>query len=97
VKNVRYPFLAGFPQEELARKQMRYGGGMITFELEGGYKAAVKLMNYFARKDTPMELAVSLGCLISYIQHPASMTHSGVSPEEREAQVFFFVFYFSKV
>ena len=59
---------------------MRNGGAMITFEVKGGFDAGVKLMNYFARPDTPMELCVSLGSVISYIEHPASMTHS-VVPE----------------
>ena len=43
-------------------------------------------MNYFARKDTPMELAVSLGSAISYIQHPYSMTHAGVPEADRIAR-----------
>ena len=79
-----YPFLESHPQHDLARRQMRMGGGMISFELKGGFNAGVKLMDYFARHDTPMELAVSLGSVISYVQHPASMTHSGVPVEERQ-------------
>jgi cystathionine beta-lyase/cystathionine gamma-synthase len=43
-------------------------------------------MNYFARHDTPMELAVSLGSAISYIQHPASMTHAAVPEADRLAR-----------
>jgi methionine-gamma-lyase len=62
---------------------MRLGGAMISFELKGGYQAGVNLMNYFARPDTPMELAVSLGSVISYIEHPASMTHAVVPEEDR--------------
>jgi methionine-gamma-lyase len=65
---------------------MRRGGAVIAFELEGGYKPAVRLMNYFARHDTPMELAVSLGGVISYIEHPASMTHHVVPQKDREAR-----------
>lgn len=84
IKRTIYPFLDTHPQHDLARRQMRMGGGMISFELEGGFDAGVKLMDYFARHDTPMELAVSLGCVISYIQHPASMTHSGVPAEEKQ-------------
>jgi len=83
VSKVIYPGLKSHPQHSLAMKQMRMGGGMISFELKGGYDSAVKLMNYFARHDTPMELAVSLGGAISYIQHPASMTHSGVPADEK--------------
>jgi len=44
------------------------------------------MMDYFARRDTPMELAVSLGSAISYIQHPASMTHAGVPEADRLAR-----------
>jgi methionine-gamma-lyase len=67
-------------------KQMRDGGSLIAFELKGGMQAGVAVMNYFARKDTPMELAVSLGGAISYVQHPASMTHSGVPELDRHAR-----------
>ena len=80
VQKVTYPGLKSHPQHDIVIKQMRNGGAMIAFEVVGGYDAGVTLMNYFARKDTPMELAVSLGSLISYIEHPASMTHS-VVPE----------------
>lgn len=80
IKKVVYPGLPSHPQYEIAKKQMRNGGAMITFEVEGGFDAGVKLMDYFARPDTPMELCVSLGSVISYIEHPASMTHS-VVPE----------------
>jgi methionine-gamma-lyase len=80
VKKVVYPGLPSHPQYAIAQKQMRNGGAMITFEVEGGFEAGVKLMDYFARPDTPMELCVSLGSVISYIEHPASMTHS-VVPE----------------
>ncbi|MFN2441540.1 MAG: PLP-dependent aspartate aminotransferase family protein [Thermoanaerobaculia bacterium] len=83
VLHVDYPGLPGHPQHHLVGKQIRSGGAVISFELEGGYEPAVRLMDYFARHDTPMELAVSLGSVISYIQHPASMTHSGVPREDR--------------
>lgn len=86
VERVYYPGLKTHPQHKLAGKQMRRGGGVIAFELEGGFKPAVKLMNYFARHDTPMELAVSLGSVISYIEHPASMTHSTVPADDRIAR-----------
>ena len=62
---------------------MRNGGAMISFELTGGTPAGETMMNYFARIDTPMELAVSLGSAISYIEHPASMTHAVVPEAER--------------
>lgn len=83
VARLYYPGLPEHPQHHLVGTQMRNGGAMIAFELDGGFAPAVKLMNYFARHDTPMELAVSLGAVISYIQHPASMTHSVVPVEDR--------------
>lgn len=86
VEKVYYPGLADHPQHHLVGTQMRNGGTIISFELVGGYEPAVRLMNYFARHDTPMELAVSLGSVISYIQHPASMTHAVVPEEDRLAR-----------
>ncbi|MBI4868567.1 MAG: aminotransferase class I/II-fold pyridoxal phosphate-dependent enzyme [Candidatus Wallbacteria bacterium] len=83
VQRVHYPGLASHPQHALAARQMRLGGAMISFELRGGMKPARRLMNFFARKDTPMELAVSLGSAVSYIEHPASMTHAGVPQADR--------------
>ncbi|MGY6562729.1 MAG: trans-sulfuration enzyme family protein [Luteibaculaceae bacterium] len=83
VEKVVYPGLKNHPQHEIAKKQMRNFGAMISFHVKGGYDAGVALMNYFARPDTPMELAVSLGSVISYIQHPASMTHSVVPEIDR--------------
>jgi methionine-gamma-lyase len=86
VSHVMYPGFSDFPQADLAAKQMRNGGSIVSFDLNGGLRAGEKLMNYFARKDTPMELAVSLGSAISYIQHPASMTHASVPEAERLAR-----------
>ncbi len=75
---VRYPGLLTHPQHELAKKQMRNFGGMVTFEVKGGRKAGEKLMNNVGL----ITLAVSLGDCDSLIEHPASMTHSTYSPEE---------------
>lgn len=86
VDRVTFPGLPGFPQHDLARRQMRTGGSLVTFEVKGGAAAGEKVMNYFARKDTPMELAVSLGSTITYIQHPASMTHAVVPEADRLAR-----------
>jgi methionine-gamma-lyase len=83
VTRVHYPGLPDFSQRALAREQMRRGGSLITFQLRGGQPAAVSLLDYFGRPDTPMELAVSLGSAISYIEHPASMTHSEVPESVR--------------
>ena len=79
VDRVWYPGLESHPQHELAKKQMDDFGGMIAFELKGGYEAGKTLMNSVEL----CKLAVSLGDLDTLIQHPASMTHSVVSKEER--------------
>ncbi len=86
VQSVAYPGLPSHPQYELGRRQMRSGGGVLAFEVKGGVEAGARVMNYFGRKDTPMELAVSLGSAITYIQHPASMTHAIVPEAERLAR-----------
>ena len=80
VEKINYPGLKSFPQYELAKKQMRYPGAMISFEIKGGKQAGVKLMNSLKL----CTLAVSLGDCETLIQHPASMTHSPYTPEERE-------------
>lgn len=77
---VMYPGLTTHPQHELASKQMKKFGGMITFEVKGGRKAGEKLMNNVGL----ITLAVSLGDCDSLIEHPASMTHSTYSAEELE-------------
>ncbi len=79
VDKVHYPGLESFSQHELAKKQMHGFGGMICFELKGGLEAGKTLMNNL----NVITLAVSLGCVDSLIEHPASMTHSGVPHEER--------------
>ena len=75
---VRYPGLTTHPQHELAKRQMRNFGGMITFEIQGGRKAGERLMDNVGL----ITLAVSLGDCDSLIEHPASMTHSTYSEEE---------------
>jgi|GEM_PF-142402 len=78
---VRYLGLPHHPQYDLARKQMSGPGALITFELQGGLAAGRELMNR-VRLAT---LAVSLGGVETLVEHPASMTHSGVPVEERQA------------
>ena len=78
---VRYIGLPSHPQHDLVRRQMRGFGSMISFELKGGLEAGRKLMDQ-VRLAT---LAVSLGGVETLIEHPASMTHAGMSREERLA------------
>ena len=84
VRWVRYIGLASHPQHELAARQMSGFGSMIGFELKGGFDAGAKLMDS-VRLAT---LAVSLGGVETLIEHPASMTHAGLSRESRDAAGF---------
>lgn len=79
VESVTYPGLPSFAQYTLASRQMKQSGGMIAFELKGGLETGRHFMNalqLFSR-------AVSLGSAESLAQHPASMTHSTYTREER--------------
>lgn len=81
---VRYPGLSSHPQYELARRQQKGAGAMISFGLKGGLAAGKILMDSVKLA----KLAVSLGGVESLIQHPASMTHAKVSEEaKREAGI----------
>ncbi len=76
---VRFPGLASHPQHHLVEKQMSGVGSMIAFELKGGLEAGTIFMNNIQI----FGLAVSLGGVESLIQHPASMTHAGMTKDQR--------------
>jgi methionine-gamma-lyase len=77
---IKYPGLKSHPQHELAKKQMDGFGAMISFGLKGGLEAGKILMNNVKLAI----LAVSLGGVETLIEHPASMTHSKVSAEDKK-------------
>ncbi len=81
VVDVSYPGLPSFAQRDLAQRQMAQFGGMIAFELKGGMQAGIETMNRLKL----ITRAVSLGDAETLVQHPASMTHSTYTPEERAA------------
>ena len=81
IERVYYPGLKTHPGHEIAKKQMKDFGAMISFELKGGFEAGKTLLNSLKL----CSLAVSLGDTETLIQHPASMTHSPYTKEEREA------------
>jgi methionine-gamma-lyase len=81
VAAVHYPGLESFGQHALACRQMALPGAMIAFELTGGLEAGRRMMNGLRM----IARAVSLGDAETLIQHPASMTHSTYSAEERAA------------
>ncbi|MCF2626212.1 methionine gamma-lyase [Fusobacterium perfoetens] len=81
VEKVYYPGLEDHEGHEIAKKQMKNYGGIMSFELKGGFEAGKALLNNVEL----CALAVSLGDTETLIQHPASMTHSPYTREERLA------------
>lgn len=79
VEKVFYPFDEDNPQYAIAKKQMRAGGGLISFTIKGGKEQAQRFLNHLSL----IKIAVSLGDAETLIQHPATMTHSVVPEEER--------------
>ncbi|MEN8739198.1 methionine gamma-lyase [Pseudophaeobacter sp. 1A16562] len=79
VSSVHFPGLQSFPQHELAERQMAQPGAMIAFEIDGGMAGGIQFMNALEM----IQRAVSLGDAETLIQHPASMTHSTYTAEER--------------
>ncbi len=78
---VKYPFLPSHPQIALAKKQMKLGGALVTFELKGGMKRCKKFLDNLEM----LSLTSNLGDTRTIITHPASTTHSKLTPEERKA------------
>ncbi|KAL6068807.1 Cystathionine gamma-synthase [Balamuthia mandrillaris] len=79
IEKVVYPGLPTHPQHELAKKQMKGFGGMVTFYVKGGLEGARTLLSNLKI----IALAESLGACESLIESPAIMTHASVPPEER--------------
>jgi cystathionine beta-lyase/cystathionine gamma-synthase len=79
VQHVHYPGLPAHPQYELAKRQMRGFGGMISFELKSGFPAVERLVSRLKL----FVLAESLGGVESLLCYPPRMTHATLSPEER--------------
>lgn len=79
VKSVSFPGHDSFAQADVAKRQMVQPGAMIAFEVEGGLQGGIAFMNGLQM----IQRAVSLGDAETLIQHPASMTHSTYTPEER--------------
>ncbi|WP_445678180.1 methionine gamma-lyase [Psychrobacillus sp. FSL W7-1493] len=81
IESIYYPFDKKNPQYEVAKRQMKNGGGLISFAVKGGKEKAQQLMNALSL----IKIAVSLGDAETLIQHPATMTHSVVPSKERIA------------
>jgi O-succinylhomoserine sulfhydrylase len=81
ISSLRYPFLPSHPQYEIARRQMKNGGGIVCFELKGGLEAGRKFLDSLKM----LSLTANLGDTRSIASHPASTTHAKLTPEERAA------------
>lgn len=79
VEEIYYPFDKDNPQYEIAKRQMRAGGGLISFTVKGGKEGAQLFMDSLSL----IKIAVSLGDAETLIQHPATMTHSVIPEAER--------------
>lgn len=77
--SVKYPFLKSHPQYEIAKRQMKAGGNIVAFEINGGIEAGRKFLNSIKL----CSLSANLGDTRSIVTHPASTTHSKLSVEER--------------
>ncbi|WP_300346002.1 PLP-dependent aspartate aminotransferase family protein [uncultured Oscillibacter sp.] len=81
IEIVRYPMLESNPQYDIAKKQMRGGSGMISFDVAGGLEAGKKFINSLKL----CTLAVSLGDTETLVEQAAAMTHTMIPKETREA------------
>ncbi len=81
LESVRYPFLASHPQHELATRQMSQGGGIVVLVLKGGIDAGRRFLDRLRM----VSHSANLGDTRTIVTHPASTTHSKLTPAEREA------------
>jgi O-succinylhomoserine sulfhydrylase len=79
IKKVMYPFLPSHPQYAIAKKQMRQGGGIVTFVIDGGVQAAGAFMDALKM----FSISANLGDTRSIATHPATSTHSKLTEEQR--------------
>ena len=79
IAHVYYPGLESHPQHELAKRQMAGLGGIVSFEVKGGYDAAKSFINALRLA----MISFSLGDPETLVQHPASMTHASIPVEDR--------------
>lgn len=81
IQSVKYPFLDSHPQQAIAKKQMSQGGGLVSFELEGGLAQGKRFLDALEM----ISLSSNLGDTRTIATHPASTTHSKLTEEERQA------------
>jgi O-succinylhomoserine sulfhydrylase len=78
--SVKYPFLPSYPLQKLAKKQMRYGGALVTFIVSGGYDRAGRFLDNLKM----LSLTANLGDTRTIVTHPSSTTHSKLTQEEQK-------------
>jgi O-succinylhomoserine sulfhydrylase len=81
VERIYFPGLPSHPQHELAKKQQKRFGGLVSFEVKGGKEAAWKVMD----STRIMSITANLGDAKTTITHPATTTHGRITPEQRQA------------
>jgi len=81
VESVKYPFLPSHPKYKVAKKQMKLGGGMVSFIIKGGLKRGKKFLDAVEMAS----LTANLGDTRTIISHPASTTHAKLTEEQRIA------------
>ena len=81
IKKVKYPFLSSHPQFNIAKAQMNQGGGIVTFEVEGGIERGMRFLDAIKM----CTLSANLGDSRTIVTHPASTTHAKLSDEERSS------------
>lgn len=79
VSKVKYPFLRSYPQYEIAKNQMKLGGNIVAFEIDGGVNAGKKFLNSIKL----CSLSANLGDTRTIVTHPASTTHSKLTESDR--------------
>jgi O-succinylhomoserine sulfhydrylase len=79
LESVKYPFLPSYPKQALAKKQMRYGGALVTFVVSGGYDRAGRFLNNLRM----LSLTANLGDTRTTVTHPSSTTHSKLTEKEQ--------------
>jgi O-succinylhomoserine sulfhydrylase len=81
LNSIKYPFHPSHPMYEIAKKQMKRGGGLITFDLKGGLESGIKFLDGLKM----LKLTSNLGDTRSIASHPASTTHGKLASEEQLA------------
>ncbi|MEO9144375.1 MAG: aminotransferase class I/II-fold pyridoxal phosphate-dependent enzyme [Ginsengibacter sp.] len=81
LNSIKYPFHPSHPMYKIAKKQMKRGGGMVTFDLKGGLASGIKFLDALQM----LKLTSNLGDTRSIASHPASTTHAKLTPQEQLA------------